>query len=67
MLLKLKEDAGYYDIIRSKAELNIPVAKRQKKYVDLDKRIEKTVSDFSSGRITIEECLRILMYAVKLQ
>ncbi|GBN18405.1 hypothetical protein AVEN_189334-1 [Araneus ventricosus] len=41
VILRLKEDAAYYDLVRAKAELNIPPQKRLKSYYSADVAIRK--------------------------
>lgn len=67
LIIKLKEDAKFNDMRRLQLKLNMPAKKRQRKYLLLDDRIQKTVSDFETGKKTLIDCLSSLSYIVKLQ
>ena len=65
IILRLKEDASYYDIVRAKSELNIPPQKRSKRSCETDEAIRKSVDEYICGNINIQDCLRKLGYQMK--
>ena len=66
LIIKLKEDAKFYDLKRMQLRLNMQGNKRQKKYIDLDKRIERITTDLLQGRKSLANCLLALAHRVKL-
>jgi hypothetical protein len=66
LLEHLKNDAKFYNMLRSQRNLNIPAKKRMKKYSDLDEAIKKTVDNFVTEKIDITKCISILSHIVHL-
>lgn len=60
LIQHLKADAEFYDLLRLKVSLNLSTSKRLNKYIVLDKAIEGTIQQLTSGRLNISSCLEKL-------